>query len=227
MSLPVVIIGAGGHGGVVLDVLRAIGASAVAFADSNPALRGANVLGIPVIGGDNAVFEGYPPDSMMLANGVGGHDSTDARRSVFERFSDRGYRFMTLRHPSAIVSPSATVGDGVQVMAGAVLQPAAEIGPNTIINTRSSIDHDCKIGSHVHIAPGAILSGGVNVADGAHLGAGCVVIQGIRIGERAFVAAGAVVVRDVPALGQHTDAILAELGYSAAEILALHSASAV
>jgi len=31
----------------------------------------------------------------------------------------------------------------------------------------------------------------------------------------------------VPALGEHTDAILAELGYGAAEIAALHAAEAV
>lgn len=202
MSLPVLIIGAGGHAAVVLDVLRAVGANTVGFADRAVALRGTNVRGMPVFGGDEAVFERYPPDRVMLANGVGGNQSTGDRRAVFERFSGHGYRFMTLVHPSAVVSPSATLGAGAQVMAGAVLQTSATIGPNTIINTRACVDHDCIIGGHVHVAPGAVLSGGVSVADRAHLGAGCVVIQGIRIGEGALVAAGAVVLRDVPALGR-------------------------
>lgn len=202
MSLPVLIIGAGGHAVVVLDVLRAMGADTIGYADTAPALHGANVRGMPVIGGDEAVFERYPPERVMLANGVGGNRPTGERRAVFERFSDRGYRFLTLIHPSAIVSPSVTLGAGVQVMAGAVLQPSVTVGANSIVNTRASIDHDCSIGGHVHVAPGAVLSGGVSVADGAHLGAGCVVIQGMRIGERALVAAGAVVVRDVPALGR-------------------------
>jgi UDP-perosamine 4-acetyltransferase len=202
MSLPVLIIGAGGHAAVVLDVLRAAGANTLGFADRNPALHGTNVRGIPVIGGDEEVFERHPPDRVMLANGVGGNRVTEERRAVFERFSGRGYRFITLLHPSAVVSPSAMVSAGAQVMAGAVLQPSVTIGPNAIINTRASVDHDCSIGGHVHVAPGAVLSGGVHVGDGAHLGAGCVVIQGIRIGELALVAAGAVVVRNVPALGR-------------------------
>lgn len=202
MSLPVIVIGAGGHAAVVLDVLRAVGANMIGFTDRDAALHGTKVRGMPVIGGDDALFERYAPDRVLLANGVGGASSTGQRQSVYELFAGRGYRFMTLAHPSAVVSPSAVVGSGAQVMAGAVLQPSAVIGANTIVNTHASIDHDCSIGAHVHVAPSATLSGGVSVGDGAHLGAGCVVIQGIRIGERALVAAGAIVLHDVPALGR-------------------------
>lgn len=202
MSLPVVIIGAGGHAAVVLETLQAMGTNPAGFTDRDAALSGKTVRGMPVIGGDEAVFERYPPDRVLLANGIGSAGSTQTRRAVYERFCGRGYRFLTLLHPSAIVSPSAKVGAGSQVMAGAVLQAAAVIGENTIINTHASIDHDCSIGSHVHVAPGSTLSGEVSVADGAHLGAGCIVIQGVRIGEGALVAAGAVVLRDVPAMGR-------------------------
>lgn len=202
MTLPVLIIGAGGHAGVVLDVLLSLGERVIGFADRDSALVGKVVQGLPVVGDDDAVLQRHQPGEVVLANGIGGTRDTAARRAAYERYAARGYRFLTLVHPSAVVSPRAAADTGAQVMAGSVLQPGALIGANTLVNTRASVDHDCRIGAHVHIAPGAVLSGGVIVDEGAHLGAGCVVLQGVRIGAGALVAAGAVVLRDVPPDGR-------------------------
>ena len=181
-SVPIYVLGAGGHAAVVLDTLRAMGCACAGTAEI----------------GDEAALLAKPADSLVLANGLGGVGDTGPRRRVFERFKARGFRFMTLVHPGAIVAPSAVLGEGAQVMAGAVVQPEARIGANAIVNTRAVVDHHCAVGAHCHIASGATLASAVTVGEGAHVGAGATVIQGIAIGAGALIGAGAAVVRDVP-----------------------------
>jgi UDP-perosamine 4-acetyltransferase len=195
MKLPVILLGAQGHAKVVLDVLRECGFEVLGFITREAGEKGA-LQGIASLG-DEAALERYAPDKVMLANGVGTVGPTARRRALFDRMHARGYRFATLVHPHACVARSAVLGEGAQIMAGAVLQPDVRIGANTIINTSASIDHDCLIGEHVHIAPGVTLSGAVRVGDRSHIGTGAAVIQGVAIGEDAFVAAGAVVTANV------------------------------
>ena len=195
-SAPILVIGAGGHAKVVIDALRLAQCTIAGLVD--PALAvGTRIAGCEVLGGDDVVERSRPED-VMLANGVGGTKSTAGRDAVYRRFRAKGYRFATVLHPSAIVSRTATLGEGAQVMAGCAVQPDAKIGANSIVNTRASVDHDCTIGESVHIAPGVTLSGSVTIGDGSHIGTGAVVIQGITIGRNSLVAAGAVVYRDLP-----------------------------
>jgi sugar O-acyltransferase (sialic acid O-acetyltransferase NeuD family) len=192
---PVLVVGGGGHATVLIDALSLTGRRVLGFTelrDGAPAARASDRLG-----GDEAVLE-FEPSAVGLVNGVGSAGSTLARREVFERFSQRGYHFVSVIHPSAVLSPGVRLEEGVQIMAGAVVQTGARIGANVIINTRASVDHDCDIQRHAHVAPGALLCGHVRVGSGAHVGAGAVVIQGVAIGDGAIVGAGAVVVDDVP-----------------------------
>ena len=81
-----------------------------------------------------------------------------------------------ISHVSAAIASDATLGDGAQVMAGAVIQPAARIGRNVLVNTRAVVEHDCVVGDHAHVAPGAVLCGGVSIGESAHIGAGAVIL---------------------------------------------------
>lgn len=196
MSLPLIILGAGGHAKVLIDALGT--AAIIGLTDRDPAKAGLRVLGVPVIGTDDALVQ-YAAGTVELVNGLGTVRAGSQRQALFTRYQSKGYRFATVVHRAAVIAREVVLGEGAQVMAGAILQPGCEIGENTLINTRAAVDHDCRIGRHVHIAPAAILSGGVEVEDLAHIGAGATVIQGIRIGAGSTVGAGAVVVRDVRA----------------------------
>ncbi|GFO66060.1 acetyltransferase [Geomonas paludis] len=198
MSDPVLILGAGGHAKVLVEALLADGALIAGILDADPARLGDSLLGVPVIGDDNTA-EDFPMDAVQLVNGIGSVGLPDVRKSIFDRFTARGYRFATVVHPSAVVASDVELGTGVQIMAGAVLQPGCHIGSNVIINTRASVDHDCTVGDHSHLAPGVTLSGGVTVGSGCHVGTGATVIQGVRIGDGSVVGAGAVVTKDVKA----------------------------
>ncbi len=198
MSPPlIVIVGAGGHGKVLAEALRAGGVPVRGFVEADPGRHGGAVLSLPVLGGDNVVF-GMSPESVELVNGVGSVANPMQRRAVYEKFVAHGFRFRTVVHPAAVVAPDAILSDGAQAMAGVVVQPGCRIGTDAIINTGARIDHDCVVGEHAHVAPGAILCGNVEIGDGTHVGAGATVIQGCRVGAGVLVAAGGVVVRDIP-----------------------------
>jgi UDP-perosamine 4-acetyltransferase len=198
MNTQYLIIGSGGHARVLLDTLRCLGLPVAACSDNNPDRVGQTVGGVPIIA-ETGLASGFPTQTTMLVNSVGGVKDMTPRRKVFEHFKSLGYRFATLVHPTAFVAADVLLEEGVQVMAGAMVITGARIGANSIINTRASVDHDCVIGAHCHLAPGTTLSGTVTVGDDCLLGTGASVIQGIRIGERCIIGAGAAVVRDIPA----------------------------
>jgi sugar O-acyltransferase (sialic acid O-acetyltransferase NeuD family) len=194
---PLIILGAGGHAKVLIEIIRLRGLDVLGVLDADVAAVGQSVTGIPVIGTDDMLAE-YPPQEVYLVNALGSTGSSLQRKDLFTQQKKAGYQFFSLIHPSAVVACDTALGEGVQIMAGAVIQPGCSLGDNSIINTRASVDHDCLIGDHVHIAPGATLSGGVRAHGQAHVGTGAVIIQGVTLGTGCLIAAGAVVVGDVP-----------------------------
>ena len=192
---PLILVGAGGHARVLLSTLLLLSRRVLGFVD--PDKTRADLLGVPNMGGDEAVAR-HDPSQVLLVNGVGSVASIANRLRVYDFFRRRGYRFASVIHPGAIVAPETRLADGVQIMAGAILQTGCFVEDDCIINTGALIDHDCIIQAHAHVAPGAVLSGGVHVGARAHIGVGATVIQGVRIGSDSIVGAGAVVLSDVP-----------------------------
>ncbi len=195
---PVIVLGAGGHAKVLLDMLRLQGQAILGVTDADAARHGASHAGYRVVGGDDAVLQ-HDPAGVRLVNGIGSTGDPQARRRLFDEFKRRGYVFQNVIHPSAIIAADTVLEEGTQVMAGAVIQPGSRIGMNTIINTSASVDHDCTVGAHAHLAPGVTLSGSVRIGDGTHVGTGACVIQGVAIGENCVIGAGAAVLADIPA----------------------------
>ncbi len=194
---PLVLLGAGGHARVLAALARAAGHPILGVCD--PALAENAVSSweeLDVLGNDYALDQ-LAPHCVTLMLGVGQLAAGTLRQRLYAAWRARGYDFPTLVHPTAWVAPGVVLGDGVQVMAGAIIQPGCEIGENSIVNTRAGIDHDCRIGRNVHVAPGVTLCGSVTVEDGAFIGAGATVIQGVRIGACAVVGAGVTLVRDL------------------------------
>jgi UDP-perosamine 4-acetyltransferase len=198
-SIPIVGLGAGTHAKSVLDAIRSAGRfEVVALVDDDETRAGDELLGCPIA--EPHALERFRTDGVAHAfAGVGGIGDSSARRAVFERLGAAGFELPPVIHASAVVSPSARLGPGAQVLAAAVVNADAEIGEDAIVNTGAIIEHDCRIGAHAHVAPGARLAGLVTVGEAAHVGIGAIVIESVRIGDSSLVAAGAVVIRDVPA----------------------------
>ena len=198
MMKPVIIAGAGGHTRVLIASLSALNRRILGILDPDPSIAGHNIAGVPVVGNDDRIGD-FAPTSVEIVNGIGSIKSTETRRVLFQKFKNGGYSFAGVVHPTALVMEDVQMGEGVQILAGAIVQTGCVIGDNVIINTGAVIDHDCVIGAHVHVAPGAVLSGAVEIGPMAHIGTAAAIIQGIKIGACAVVGAGAVVIDDVPA----------------------------
>ncbi len=121
------------------------------------------------------------------------------RRRFGQTLTESGHSLTQAISASAVVSRTAVVGAGVQLIAGAIVNAATSIGEGVIVNTNASVDHDCTIGDYVHIGPGSVLGGGVTVGDDVLIGLGARVLPGITIGSGSIVGAGAVVTSDVEA----------------------------
>ena len=193
MSKPLIIIGNGGHASILTEILVSQNEKILGF--TAPANE-ENSFNILYLGNDNVIIN-YPPSEVELVLGIGSIGSSSLREKIYNHFTSLNYQFKSVIHSSAIIASSVRLGQGVQVMAGAILQTNTTIADNTIINTGAVIDHDCMIESHIHVAPGCKLSGGVHVQSGTHIGTGATIIQGIHIGSNCLIGAGAVVVKNI------------------------------
>jgi len=188
------ILGAGGHGKVLAEVAEASGDwHSIAFLDDRyTRLNG--TLRWPVIDGVRHANR-FVSDYSHAVVAVG--DSA-MRLGWLTLLASHGFAIPALVHPTAWVSPSASLGTGTVVMANATVQADAILGQGCIVNTAASVDHDCKLGDGVHVCPGANLGGDLRVGSSSWLGIGCSVIQGVHLGEKVTVGAGAAVINNIP-----------------------------
>lgn len=147
------IIGAGGHGCVVAEIALACGyeRDSIAFLDDNA----------PVAVGKIEEIDLYAPryDGVFIAIG-----NNAWRQKLTAQLSGmQGVKLVTLIHPTAYVSPSATIGKGTVVEPKAVINTNSRIGQGCIISVGTIIDHDCEIGDFCHINAGIICGAGCRV----------------------------------------------------------------
>ncbi len=189
----IVVVGSGGHAKVVIELLRAMGETV------SHCIGGVNdaphCLGVPVLAGDHHLALLRIKGFRRAIVAVG---SNQARQRLADLVAQAGYELVNAISPRAMISPTATLGQGIAIMAGAILNADCRIEDLAIINTGASIDHDCVIRRAAHVAPQCALAGNVTVGEGSFLGVGCKVIPGIHIGDNTTIGAGGVVVRDLP-----------------------------
>lgn len=191
-------MGAGGHGRVVLDILvSARQYQVLGFLDSNPALHGRRMDGLPILGDLDALADLRKQGigSAVVAIGDNG-----IRRDMADHIEAAGFELINAIHPSANLARNVNLGRNVVVAAGALVCAHCQIGDSVILNTGCIVDHETMIGTAAHVCPGARIAGRVAIESGAFVGIGATVLQGIRIGCEAIIGGGAVVIRDVDPL---------------------------
>ncbi|MBC8105509.1 MAG: acetyltransferase [Anaerolineae bacterium] len=197
--MDVVIIGAGGHGKVVLDILRAASGSKirpVGFLDADPALIGTSINDLPVLGPIHHISK---LRQQKVCGAIVAIGDNRARFSYARYLLDESIELISAIHPGAIVSTTAKTGRNVVIAAGAIVCADAQIGDSVILNTGCIVDHECEIGESAHICPAAALAGRVRIGAGAFIGLGAKIIQCRTVGAHATIGAGAVVIEDIPA----------------------------
>lgn len=195
MTKPLIIVGAGGHGRVVLDMARAAGILVAGFLDSTqPA--GELVHAVPILGNNTMLDDGAFLSAYRFIVAIG-HQAV--RANLSKAILANGGELASIIHPSCIVSPMAVIGAGTVLIAGAIVNSDAQIGDYCIINTAATIDHDVMLENGVQICPGVNIAGRAYCGENAFIGTGAVLIPDVRVGANAVIGAGAVVIRNIPA----------------------------
>ncbi|MBL8878018.1 MAG: acetyltransferase [Phycisphaerales bacterium] len=194
---PTFIIGAGGHGRVVLDIFNASCSHRVAgFLDSNTEIRGRRIDGVPVLGHPDqleSLAAEHDVAAVIVAIGDNG-----IRRAMARRIDAAGLSLTNAIHPTATIAHNAVVGRNVVITAGVVVCANCQVGDSVILNTGCIADYQCMIGEGVHVCPGVRLAARVKVEPGAFVGIAATVVPRVCIGYEAVVGAGAVVLDDIP-----------------------------
>lgn len=186
------LVGAGGHGKVVLDALFAAGVphADIQLYDNSSTLANAKVFDIVVQDPENRCSWAGSHVHVAIGDNV-------TRRKLAQRFHLSGALAMTVTHPAACLSSRAIIGPGCYLAAKAIVGPGAIVGCGVIANHSAVLDHDCIVGDFAHIAPNATLGGNVRIGADVLIGAGAIILPGITIGRKAVIGAGALVLRDV------------------------------
>lgn len=194
MTKKVLIIGAGGHGKVVADIIGLSGDLVAGFLDDNP--KAIKNFSFPILGEVNR-FKHDNEFYFIVAVG-----NAEAREKIANKMS--GVKWYTAIHPSAAISTlGVTIGEGSVIMANAVINAGASIGKHCIINSSAVVEHDNQIKNFVHVSVGAKLAGTVFIGERTWIGIGASVNNNLYICEDCMVGAGAAVIKNITEPGTY------------------------
>lgn len=143
--MKLLILGAGGHGKVVRETALAMGQfEKIAFLDD----AAPEALG--TLGELPRFLEEF--DCAFVAMG-----NPRLRREHQTRLEELGVTLPPVIHPRSVICPTAKIGPGTVIMAGAVVQTNARIGCGCIVSAGAIVDHDADLGDFCHINAGAIV----------------------------------------------------------------------
>lgn len=191
-----VIIGAGGLGRevawLIADLnLRQEEWEFVGFIDDYK--KGFTPEGYPVIGGMEDLYKMEKKPYLVLAIADPG-----VRKKLAYKLKGDGFEFVTLIHPSVMMSKNVKVGEGSIICAGSVITTNVTLGGFCIVNPGCFIGHDTVLEDFVSLMPGVNVAGDIKIGEGAYLGISACVINQKNIGEWSIVGGGAAVVCDIP-----------------------------
>jgi sugar O-acyltransferase (sialic acid O-acetyltransferase NeuD family) len=191
------IVGAGGFARETAQAARAAdGPDAVlGHLDDDPARHGAEVDGVPVLGGSELVHA-HPDAPVVIC--VGNPRDWAGRARLVRRLGLPEQRYGTVVHPTAAVAESASVGPGSVLLAHCALTAAVRVGAHVAVMPQVVLTHDDVVGDFATIASGVRLGGGVQIGTGAYLGAGALVREGVSVGAWSQLGLGSLLLEDLP-----------------------------
>lgn len=192
----VVIYGNGGHAKMCADIIMQSRQYNIAgIIDDNPNSTG--LRDYTLFGDSSMLDELYDKGLKYIIIGIGFLNNLKERESLYNRLTLK-FSIPTIIHPRAMIEPSVMMGDGNQIMSGAIIGSDAVIGNNCIINSGAIISHDCTIGHSTHVTPGAVLAGHVKAGERCLIGMSVNIMIGAEIGNDVTINNGLSVFKNVP-----------------------------
>ena len=193
----VFIFGGGGHSKMCIDLVKQTKNYHILGIVDDKLEIGSDVLGVKVIGNTNLINQLSEIGVKYAINGVGSISKPKIRVEIHNKLNDLGFLLPNLIHPSSNIEPSVKMGDGNQIMMGAVVGSDVQIGDGCIVNSKAVISHDCILRDHCHVCPGAILAGSIDVGEISVIGMGATIYIGCKIGNKSIIFNGMNITKDV------------------------------
>lgn len=191
----VIILGIGGHAAMCIDILLQDGQyNLVGFIDDSVKVDKRYNLEYLGRSENLSVFREQGLRNVIL--GIGFVNNLKKRSLLYKRLEE-SFFIPTIVHPKAIIEPSAVIGGGCQIMAGAIIGSNVTIEKNCIINSGAIVSHDCFIDRDSHITPGAVLAGNVKVGKRVTIGMAASIFIGLSISDDKVVLNGQAVFENV------------------------------
>lgn len=160
------ILGAGGFGRMIKETAAQLGYDKVVFLDD--AAKEDDVVGKCC---DYISFH----EHYQTAVAAFGDNTT--RLYWTEKLIETGYEVPAIIHPSAVVSPSATIGQGSFIMQRAVVNTNTVIEHGVLVNSGAVVDHDSHVQKGAHIGLGSVVKSDCTIASGVKVEAGQVIFS--------------------------------------------------
>lgn len=144
--------------------------------ESTDAIAGADLADLAGREGDDRVFVAVDQSALNYA-----------RFDLYGRLRLAGYRFRTLVHETAIVDPSAQIGENCWVGPGAIVASRAVIGNNTFVGAGAMVDAAAQLASNVWVGSGARVGADSRVGNHSVVGADVRVGNAIEVGRHCSI----------------------------------------
>jgi acetyltransferase EpsM len=196
----IVIYGAGRGGYMVAEVLRFDPAvQIVGMVDDNVDIWEKRVADIAVLGGREHLINMWTQNHFDAAViSIATPATMDLRKNLYLGLKEAGIAFTNAIHPSAVISPSAQIGENNVISAGVNIGTMVQVGNNNRISTHCNIEHHSSIGSHNFFSAHCVTGGAITVGDECIFGLGSIIESLLRIGNGVQVDSGMVVRQNLP-----------------------------
>lgn len=192
-----VIIGAGTYGEVYLAYLQESGIEIAGFLDDNAELHGHFIKGTPILGGTellNSLQETSNIEAVYCPLG-----NNKLRVQLLKKAKELGYQIPNYIHPTVILSPHITIGEGVYILLNAAIMPYVMIENYVMISMNANIAHHSVLKEGTFISTGVNFGASITAHKYSYVGISATIMTGIKsLGESCLIGAGAVVVKDIP-----------------------------
>jgi sugar O-acyltransferase (sialic acid O-acetyltransferase NeuD family) len=180
-----------------LEALDCLGSTHrfVGFIDDSPEKQGIDTYGHRVM--PRGKLAEYPEAQVLAV--PGGPATFRSRTDAILGLRLAAERFATVVHPAARISPLATIGYNVLIMAGVVVTSNARIGNHVCVLPNSVIHHDATVGDWSLIGANVTIAGNVHIGANCYVASGSSLMNDVQVGRGALVGLGSTVIRTVAA----------------------------
>ncbi|HEV7231958.1 MAG TPA: acetyltransferase [Bacteroidia bacterium] len=196
-----ILYGASNYGYEVIDLIEDINRSKAnseweiaGFLDDNPDIQGKDLNGIKILGTKAWLKENQAKDYYFICC-IG---NPKVKKKIISFLKEYQVQFAILKHPTAVISSKASIGEGSIVMAGSIVSTLAKIKDHVIINLACTIGHNTVISDFCCINPGSNISGDVLFEEGVLAGTNSTVLEKLQIGKYATLGAASLTYTNVP-----------------------------